>query len=539
VAAWERRLRALPRRVRRALQRRFALPLAELALVLALWQGPAWGAINVDGATCTLVDAITAANTDTMVGGCGPGSGADTLVLPAGGTLMLTGIDNITYGATGLPVVSSAITIAGQGGTIERGGGRPNFRLLAVGTTGDLSVRDLTLQGGVAVSVLGRNIAGGGVYNRGSFTVANSTITGNTATVRGGGVYNVGTFILADSTLSGNAADSYGGGVFNNGTFILADSTLSGNAADSRGGGVFNGGNLTLTNSTLSGNGATSRGGGVFNRGSLTLANSTLTGNAADGRGGGVFNMGSLTLATSLISGDSAPRESEVATLPSGDVSANTFNLFGHDGDAGVSGFTPGASDIIPGQAVSAILNPALALNGGPTPTHVLVGGSPALDAVTAGGCPPTDQRGFVRPSGVNCDVGAAESGASLPPVVSSPLEFVPLPETFSTSPDTTGCPAGVAGKFFFQAQLTNQGGSQVLLSLKEYVVSLSNGNLLQTADGGAGGVGGQQTLPQVGAFSDGALEPAGAVVVPMAICLQTITPFQFTVDVLGVQQAP
>ena len=36
--------------------------------------------INVSGA-CTLVDAITAANTDTATGGCEAGNGADTLIL--------------------------------------------------------------------------------------------------------------------------------------------------------------------------------------------------------------------------------------------------------------------------------------------------------------------------------------------------------------------------------------------------------------------------------------------------------------------------
>jgi hypothetical protein len=284
---------------------------------------------------------------------------------------------------------------------------------------------------------------------------------------------------------------------------------------------------------------ANSRGGGLANAGSLTLANSTLSGNAATIDGGGIINASSLTLANTLISGNLAPAAAEVLNILPGVVSADEFNLFGHDGASGVSGFAPGASDIIPGQAVSAILNAALAFNGGPTQTHALVPGSPALDAVTPGSCPAADQRGFVRPSGVNCDDGAVESGASPPPVISGPMSFVVLPETFTTTTDPTGCPGGVAGKFSFQAQLTNLDGSLFLLALKESVVSLSNGNLLQTADGSLGGVGAQQTLPQVGAFSDGALEPAGTVVVPMVICLDAITPFQFTVDVLGVQQAP
>ena len=75
-------LRALPRRVRRALQRQWHLPLAGVALMLALGQSPALAATIPVNASCTLVNAITAANTDTATGGCPAGNGADTIVLP-------------------------------------------------------------------------------------------------------------------------------------------------------------------------------------------------------------------------------------------------------------------------------------------------------------------------------------------------------------------------------------------------------------------------------------------------------------------------
>ena len=79
-------LRALPRRVRRALQRKWKHSLAGIALLLALGQEPALAAtINVSGG-CSLINAITAANTDTATGGCPKGSGADTIRLPAGST---------------------------------------------------------------------------------------------------------------------------------------------------------------------------------------------------------------------------------------------------------------------------------------------------------------------------------------------------------------------------------------------------------------------------------------------------------------------
>ena len=47
--------------------------------------------------------------------------------------------------------------------------------------------------------------------------------------------------------------------------------------------------------------------------------------------------------------------------------------------------------------------------NGGPTLTHALQAGSPAIDAADDAVCPATDQRGVDRPQGAACDVGAYE----------------------------------------------------------------------------------------------------------------------------------
>jgi hypothetical protein len=178
MLVYAQQLQALPRRVRRWLRRKLALSLTELALLLALGPGLGWAAtIFVDGTTCTLVDAITAANTDATVAGsqCPAGSGADTLVLVPGSTHTLTSVNNTTFGATGLPVVTSTITIQGNGSTVQRGSGAPNFRLLAVGTTGNLTVQQLTLQGGQTSG------DGGGVFNQGTLTLSQCTLSGNSA----------------------------------------------------------------------------------------------------------------------------------------------------------------------------------------------------------------------------------------------------------------------------------------------------------------------------------------------------------------------
>jgi hypothetical protein len=142
-------LQGLPRRVRRALQRQWRLPLAALALWLALTATPVQAATITVGGACTLVDAITAANMDATTGGCTAGRRADTIVLPAGSLQRLTQPNNSTYGPTGLPVIRSVITIVGNGSTIARTRAEP-FRILAVNSTGKLTLRETTVTGGEA-----------------------------------------------------------------------------------------------------------------------------------------------------------------------------------------------------------------------------------------------------------------------------------------------------------------------------------------------------------------------------------------------------
>ena len=75
------------------------------------------------------------------------------------------------------------------------------------------------------------------------------------------------------------------------------------------------------------------------------------------------------------------------------------------------------------GVGSDALLGP-LADNGGPTQTHALLPGSPAIDAA-GDDCLAEDQRGISRPQGTACDIGAYEVEAEtvllsgeLPPIV-------------------------------------------------------------------------------------------------------------------------
>jgi uncharacterized repeat protein (TIGR01451 family) len=131
------------------------------------------------------------------------------------------------------------------------------------------------------------------------------------------------------------------------------------------------------------------------------------------------------------------------------------------------------------------------------------------------------------------------ENTTVLPPIpgqelVNERVDFEPLPDTFTTSLDPTECPAGFVGRFSFEARLPNV-SDRPLTTLQVVVATLTNGNLLQNADGGPGGVGALLTVPEADGFADGVLSPGEFVDVPFVICLTQIEPFTFLVNVLGI----
>ena len=451
------------RRLRLAVGRRRSA-VAATALLLALSAGPLFmprahaAAITVGG-TCSLVDAIKSANSDTSVGTCATGSGADIITL-TGDVTLTTSYATYYTSATGLPLITSAITIDGDGFTIERDGGALDFRLMAVSPTGDLTLNDVTLSGGRTTDVGGAvynyrgdltltyatisdNYAygdGGGIFSSGSpatLTVTNSVIDGNSVYLRGGGLYNeYGVMLVIDSTILDNTARLSGGGVRSiGGTATISGSTITGNEA-SNGGGIYNNNysEMTITNSTISGNEATYDGGGLYTDeyGTTTVTNSTITGNTAGLTGGGVYGWQDSTtvLVRSIVSGNSAPAGNEVGKFAGrGTITADADNVFGRLGitsAAAFENFTPGGSYVtatVDGSdptPVSDILDMALVDNGGPTETHNRVADSPALNLAPGGdgAVAPTnsvDQRGYARPFGGGCDAGSVEFGSTVP----------------------------------------------------------------------------------------------------------------------------
>jgi CSLREA domain-containing protein len=182
------------------------------------------------------------------------------------------------------------------------------------------------------------------------------------------------------------------------------------------GGGILNESSNTLTvrNSTLSGNSARAAGGGIHNNspGTLTVRNSTLWGNSATedfGTGGSISsNGGSATLKNTIV-----------ANSPSGGNCSGTVTNGGYNLDSdGSCGF--GTTNHSLSGTTDNPLNPqlgSLANNGGPTLTHALLAGSPAIDKGNSFGAT-TDQRGVARPQGAAPDIGSFEAEDTIKPTV-------------------------------------------------------------------------------------------------------------------------
>lgn len=282
------------------------------------------GICQTSSSTCTLRAAIQQANA---------WPGTDSIVLPAGTyTLSIAGAGE-NAAASGDLDITDALNIGGAGAAaaIIDGGGID---------------RVVDIAGGVAVRITGVTIrngattgSGGGIYNLGTLTLADSIVTGNTSAlptgIAGGGIYHFSSgeaavsLILDRVTVSNNSADNSalsgagsinGGGIaIVGGAVTINESLIDGNTATTgtvgntgntvgSGGGVYvNNGNVTITDSTVSGNTADWNAGGIYNFGALTLTGSTISGNTAF-QGGGVYTDGNaarlLTLVNSTVSGN-------------------------------------------------------------------------------------------------------------------------------------------------------------------------------------------------------------------------------------------
>ena len=317
----------------------------------------------------------------------------DTIDFGVTGTITLT---------TGGLLVNKSISINGPGSdhlTVDGNHGSGVFQV-QVDSGGPATIAGLTITNGSANH-------GGGISNVSSMlTVRNCTISGNSAPDVfgvGGGISNDvalsnATLEILNCTISGNSAGDNGGGIYNYGgsftaTLKVVKSTLSGNSAHFYGGGIFTvsayggSGPTDVLNSTFSGNSAGRFGGGIYNNaftgGSspLEVLHSTFSNNSAfQGPSGGIANFsGALQLGSTILNASSISNDG-------GTMTSLGYNLSSDNG----GGFFTASGDQI---NTNPMLGP-LQDNGGPTFTHAILTGSPAIDA----GDPNFDPNAFNPP---------------------------------------------------------------------------------------------------------------------------------------------
>lgn len=405
-------------------------------------------------------------------------------------------------------------------------------------TTKNVTISGLTLTGGDMKGT------GGAILNREALTVSNCKITGNATTETtftqygytytvsspGGGIRNLGLLTITASEITNNIARGDGGAISNSGVVNLTSTTISGNTATGSGGGITNDTNLTVTASTISGNSASGVGGGVF--GPATIISSTISGNnVVGGYGGGIAGIGLVSLLNTTISGNTAHKGGGIfrfggtLELHHTTVAANASTSLNSGGGIFLVSATPPtidhsivadntaagvANDITAGIGMSLTANyslieapgglmvagagnvvgmdpwlKTLSDNGGPTKTHGLRSGSPAIDAGNpaamsgVGGVPMFDQRGdpYSRILHGRIDIGAYETSASSSTLIvdtkddESDGNFsegdVALREAIEIANGSTQIDT-----IEFAAELTAGGPDTILLTLGELLIS-------------------------------------------------------------------
>src|SRR6266700_1391293 len=435
---------------------------------------------------------ITVINTNDS----GPGSLRGALASAVDGDTIdfsITTPATITL-TSGQLLVNKSVTITGPGADQLSLNGNHVSRVFQIvfqlGSSKTVTISGLTITNGNVSGAFPDN-SGAGIYNdRSTLTVNNCTLSGNSASNKGGGIYNNGgqlssaTLTINNSTISGNSAGlGGGGGIFNDGTDVgsgtvtINNSTVSGNSTLASGGGIYNDSNrsghvtVTINNSTLSGNLATVNGGGIYNDAfapgsqTLTISNSTLSENSAP-FGGGIANRfsGPLTIGDTILK--TGASGANIENL-SGTVISLGYNLSsdaaGGDGSTVPGGLLNATGDI---RNTDPMLGP-LQDNGGPTFTHELLTGSPAIDMGHPSFTPPPDydQRGPGFPRVMNSRIDICFL------VVQAPPRPTPTP-TPSSSPTPTPTPTPTATPNDFSISVTPPAQTVVQGASTSYTVS-------------------------------------------------------------------
>lgn len=361
---------------------------------------PGDGVCATSVATCTLRAAIQEANALP---------GADAISIPAGTYVLGIAGTGEDAAATGDLDITDDLSIIGAGvaDTIIDAG--KVDRLFDIFGPATVTITNATARNGD----LGVGGSGGGIQNAGILALDDLILTGNTAGINfgsGGGIFNAGTLNLTNVTVSANSA-FFTGGLANLGDATLVNVTVSSNTAVDATAGLDNnvGGSVALVNVTISGNtggGFTTSGGGIGNYGTATLTNVTISGNTGGGSGGIFIPFAGPFSPSTQLKNTIVANNFGGAFVGNCSATASPIVSLGHNLDSDNTCGLTGPGDLV---NTAPLLGP-LQDNGGPTSTHALLDGSPAIDAGSPD-CPPptTDQRGITRPQGTTCDIGAYE----------------------------------------------------------------------------------------------------------------------------------
>jgi predicted outer membrane repeat protein len=371
-----------------------------------------------------------------------------------------------TLADSGRGSLREAVLLACSGSTITfTVTGRIQYSLDGLEISGNLTIQgpgvdQLTLakSSGSAPTIIVRTVTA---------TISGLTLADGAA----GAILNEGGTLTIDRVAFVNNHGILGAAVRNSigptsGPMTILNSTFSNNVASESGGAVYHGnpGGLTVVNCTFSNNRASNFGGAIYiTKPNATIINSTITGNRANAsgalnsgtEGGGIFTFFQPTtlLLNTIVAGNYTGGASPAADDVDGSVSGSSAsNLIGVATQlSGTSNGSNGNQIGTPASPFDPRLGP-LADNGGPTQTHALLAGSPALDAgdnslITAY---PTDQRGFPRlidgpDAGTvrTVDIGAVEQDPSIDDIPNQiAAEDTALPVSFGVGEGTTDCSA-------------------------------------------------------------------------------------------------
>jgi hypothetical protein len=342
------------------------------------------------------------------------------------------------------------IVVDGNGHTLRNTCTTGDHGVMHTNGTGDVTIRDITITGGRAVSWNGGAVRILGESD--NLTIEDATFTNNTNTTGGAGGAVASAALentIRDSTFTGNHTAGPGSAFVTDTPTLIERSTFTGNLGSAEtvvangglevidsvstgnvGDGFYGSGPVTLTRTTVADNGED----GVGSGGLITLTESTVEGN---GRRGITANGGSLVVSSTIHGNVTEGIRTGNATVVHSTVTANgqnvyapinTLTTFGSvfadptgPTSCNVSATTNQgysiADDATCGPGLTVVASPlqlgALADNGGSTATRMPAVSSPLVDVIPIDDCDEVltgDQRSFARPGDdEGCDVGAVE----------------------------------------------------------------------------------------------------------------------------------